>query len=146
MTRYRFKVESKDSAKIATMLGIMFPGKSQEANHLKAFESITLIAEKTTKTRTRPQENYYRKWCGEFAKWAGLTPDEMHEEILCLAFGTVESETKFGVKRRPVKRSGQVKREEYSLLIEQLILTAAEIGFAIPPPPMPEQYEEYANG
>ena len=57
----------------------------------------------------------------------------MHEELLCQTFGTEEVETKFGVKRRPAKRSGQVKKEEYSLLIEQLIITAAQMGFAVPP-------------
>jgi hypothetical protein len=57
----------------------------------------------------------------------------MHEELLCQTFGTEEVETKFGTKRRPAKRSGQVKKEEYSLLIEQLIITAAQMGFAVPP-------------
>ena len=54
--------------------------------------------------------------------------------LLFIAFGTEESETKFGTKRRPAKRSGEVKKEEYSLLIDQLIITAANMGFAIPPP------------
>jgi len=85
------------------------------------------------KGRSRPQENYYRKWCGKFASFCGMTPDEMHEELLCQTFGTEEVETKFGTKRRPAKRSGQVKKEEYSLLIEQLIITAAQMGYAVPP-------------
>ena len=128
-----FKGATKDSKRIVAMLGIMFPSKLQELECLGKADSITITAERTPQTRTRPQENYYRKWCNEFASWSGLTPDEMHNEMLCITFGTQEVETKFGTKRRPVKRSGQVKKEEYSLLIEQLIITAAGLGFAIPP-------------
>ena len=62
----------------------------------------------------------------------------MHEEILCIAFGSEEIETRFGLRRRPLKRSGKIKREEYSDLIEHLIITAANMGFAVPPP----DYEE----
>lgn len=130
---YRFKIETKDSRRIAAMLGVMFPDKLQGLKCLGKAESITLTAQRTPQTRTRQQENYYRKWCNQFASWAGLTPDEMHDEILCITFGTEEVDTKFGIKRRPAKRSGNIKKEEYALLIDQLIITAADIGFAVPP-------------
>mgnify|MGYP003328405093 CR=1 FL=1 len=36
--------------------------------------------------------------------------------------------------------------KEYSQLIDTLILVAAGMGYAIPPPPTPEEYEDYAHG
>ena len=84
--------------------------------------------------RSRPQENYYRKWCGGFAKFCGLTPDEMHEEMLCQCYGSEEIKTKFGYRRRPVKRSADASRADYSELIETLCRVAAEMGYDIPPP------------
>ena len=53
--------------------------------------------------RTRRQEGYYRKWSREFGRFCGMTPDEIHEELLCVTYGSVEVETKFGVRRRPQK-------------------------------------------
>ena len=132
--KYRFKRDTKDVLTTLAGLTMLFPDQSEELKLLLGVESITVIAEKTVHNRTRPQENYYRKWCREFGEWAGLTPDELHEEILCIAFGSEETDTKFGPRVRPAKRSGEVKRDEYSLLIDHLIITAAKMGFAVPPP------------
>jgi hypothetical protein len=132
--KYRFKRETKDVLSTLAGLSLLFPDQSEELKLLLDVESLTVIAEKTIYGRSRPQENYYRKWCRDFGEWAGLTPDEMHEEILCIAFGSEETETKFGIKTRPAKRSGEVKQGEYSLLIDHLTITAAKMGFAIPPP------------
>ena len=95
---------------------------------------LTITVEKIKKERSRQQEKYYRKWCNAFARHCGLTPDEMHDEMLCLAYGSEEVETKFGIKRRPMKRSGQLTVKKYSELIHVLVMTAAEMGFAVPPP------------
>jgi len=95
---------------------------------------LTITVEKIKKERSRQQEKYYRKWCNAFARHCGLTPDEMHDEMLCLAYGSEEVETKFGIKRRPMKRSGQLTAKKYSELIHVLVMTAAEMGFAVPPP------------
>jgi hypothetical protein len=95
---------------------------------------LTITVEKIKKERSRQQEKYYRKWCNAFARHCGLTPDEMHDEMLCLAYGSEEVETKFGIKRRPMKRSGQLTTKKYSELIHVLVMTAAEMGFAVPPP------------
>lgn len=83
---------------------------------------------------TRQQENYYRKWCRQFADYCGMTPDEMHEEILCQSYGSEEVATKFGVRRRPLKRSHDAKRGDYSHLIDTLTRVAAEMGYSVPPP------------
>ena len=88
--------------------------------------------------RSRPQENYYRKWCNGFAKFCGLTPDEMHDELLCQCYGSEEVETKFGAVRRPVKRSNDATRGDYSDLIETLCRVAAEMGYDVPPPEITE--------
>ena len=95
---------------------------------------LTIIVEKVKKERSRQQEKYYRKWCNIFAKHCGLTPDEMHDEMLCRAYGSEDVETKFGIKRSPIKRSGQLTAKKYSELIDMLVMTAAEMGFAIPNP------------
>jgi hypothetical protein len=62
-----------------------------------------------------------------------MTPDEMHEEMLCMTFGSVEVETKFGMRRRPVTRSGETNTATYSRLIDNLINTAADMDFRVPP-------------
>ena len=84
--------------------------------------------------RTRQQEKYYRKWCRHFADYCGMTPDEMHEEMLCTAYGSEEVQTKFGLRRRPVRRSSDAKRGDYSKLIDALIRISADMGFSVPPP------------
>ena len=83
--------------------------------------------------RTRRQEGYYRKWAREFGRFCGMTPDEIHEELLCVTYGSVEVETKFGVRRRPQKRSGETNRISYSELNDTLIRVASEMGFNVPP-------------
>ena len=110
--------------------------RTDEVKHLlkNAELGVKLTVDKVKRSRSRQQENYYRKWVNEFAKWCGLTHDEMHEELLCRAYGSEEINTKFGFKRRPIKRSGEANREKYSELIDTLIITAAEMGFAVPEP------------
>ena len=132
--KYHFKRETTDVLTTLAGLSMLYPDQSEELKLLLDVDSITVTAEKTVRNRTRPQENYYRKWCREFGEWAGLTPDEMHEEILCITFGSEQTDTRFGPRVRPAKRSSQVKRDEYSLLIDHLIITAAKMGFAVPPP------------
>ena len=95
---------------------------------------MTLELKPQKTNRSRPQENYYRKWSREFGKHVGLTPNEMHEEILCIHFGSEDIDTPFGVKRRPTQRSTQSNREQYTDLIETLIRVAAEMEFNIPEP------------
>jgi hypothetical protein len=142
-----FTVGKEGTERVVKCLLEAFPKEAYRINPLlEAPLGIELEASERKPTRSRPQENYYRKWQREFAEWCGLTPDEMHHEMLCKAFGSETFETKFGEKRRPLKRSARTTIAEYSTLIETLIWTAAELGFAIPPPPTPEQYEEYANG
>jgi hypothetical protein len=63
----------------------------------------------------------------------------MHEEILCQCYGSEEIDTRFGVKRRPVKRSGDATRADYSDLIETLCRVAAEMGYDVPPPAREEE-------
>jgi hypothetical protein len=92
--------------------------------------------------RSRSQEGYYRKWSRGFGEFCGMTPDEMHNELLLQAFGTIEVETKFGWKKRPNKRSGNTTKEEFSVLIDTLIRTAAEMGFDIPPAHRADHDEE----
>ena len=93
-------------------------------------------------SRTRPQESYYRKWSRGFAEHCGMTPDEMHNEMLFKTFGTIEVETKFGWRKRPNKRSVSTTKQEYGELIETLIRTAAEMGYDIPPPKRSEHNDE----
>ena len=58
----------------------------------------------------------------------------MHDEILCIHFGSEEIDTPFGIKRRPTQRSSVSSKTEYIALIETLIRVAAEMGFDIPDP------------
>lgn len=127
--------ESKLS-RIILFLQQTLPSRTEEITNLAADMSYGMTLElKPQKTnRSRPQENYYRKWSREFGKHVGLTPNEMHEEILCIHFGSEDIDTPFGVKRRPTQRSTQSNREQYTDLIETLIRVAAEMEFNIPEP------------
>lgn len=126
----------KQLTKLLFYLREIFPARVQEITDLAADMSygmtIDLKPQKTN--RSRPQENYYRKWSRDFGKHVGLTPNEMHEEILCLHFGSEDVETPFGIKRRPTQRSNTSNREEYTELIQTLIRVAAEMDFVIPEP------------
>lgn len=83
---------------------------------------------------TDGQQGYYRQWCRKFGEFCGTTPDETHEELLCIAYGTEYTDTKFGRKKRPQKRSADADVTEFSVLIDTLIRVASEMGFVIPPP------------
>jgi hypothetical protein len=128
--------EIKQLTKLLFYLREIFPARVQEITDLAADMSygmtIDLKPQKTN--RSRPQENYYRKWSRDFGKHVGLTPNEMHEEILCLHFGSEDVETPFGIKRRPIQRSNTSNREEYTELIQTLVRVAAEMDFVIPEP------------
>lgn len=116
-------------------LSSAFPEKLKElvdVNKVSA-EGVVIEIKPMKSARTRPQENYYRKWCAEFARFCGMTPDEMHEEMLCQCYGSTEHATKFGLRRRPAKRSSDASKTDYSELIETLCRVAAEVGFYVPP-------------
>tara|TARA_R100000329_G_scaffold145811_2_gene131762 strand:- start:2891 stop:3313 length:423 start_codon:yes stop_codon:yes gene_type:complete len=99
----------------------------------KAKLGVRVLIDPIVAERTRRQEGYYRKWAREFGRFCGMTPDEIHEELLCVTYGSVEVETKFGVRRRPQKRSGETNRISYSELIDTLIRVSSEMGFNVPP-------------
>lgn len=121
--------------KLLFFLSENFPARSDELREVTADMSRGMTIEvKPQSARSRPQENYYRKWVREFGKHCGLTPSEMHDEILCIHFGIEETETPFGIKRRPAKRSKNSTRDEYTELVNTLIRVAAEMQFDIPEP------------
>lgn len=117
------------------MLSQQFPRQSAELMELcnASKEGVTVELMPTKAWHSRPQENYYRNWCRQFATWCGMTPDELHDELLCKCYGSEEVETKMGVRRRPLKRSSGASKKEFSELIDTLIQTAAEFDFVIPP-------------
>jgi len=127
--------ENKGVVDILLPLSNLFPERSLELMNLclKSKRGILIEIKNISKSRSSSQERYYRKWCGEFAKFVGMTHDEMHEELLCRTFGSEHIKTSIGEIRRPVKRSSEVGSREYSTLIEMLIFTAAELGFRVPP-------------
>jgi hypothetical protein len=84
--------------------------------------------------QTNPQRGYYHMWKRAFAGFCGTTPDEMHEHLLCEAYGSEYTRTRLGLMKRPLQRSSKANRTEYSVLIETLIRVAAEMGFVVPPP------------
>lgn len=116
-------------------LSSAFPEKLKELVDVnkRASEGVVIEIKPLRAGRTRPQENYYRKWCAEFGRFCGMTPDEMHEEMLCQCYGSTEHATKFGIRRRPAKRSNDADKSDYSELIETLCRVAAEVGFYVPP-------------
>lgn len=115
--------------------------RADELKHLLGSSEgirVEVLADK--KDRSRSQENYYRKWSRAFGSHCGLMPDEIHDELLCLAFGSTEIETKFGIRRRPSQRSADCTSSTYAELIEVLIRVSAEMGFRVPPPYEQDNY------
>ena len=113
-----------------------------DIQELLAKKGSTYITVSERVPRSRPQESYYRKWCRAFAEFCGMTPDEMHNEMLYRTFGTIEVETKLGWRKRPNKRSATTTKQEFSNLIDTLIRTAAEMGFNVPPAHRADHDEE----
>jgi hypothetical protein len=130
------KEQSEQTILLLKSLSLVFPDSYSELIDVvkNAKHGITLEVKPIRTSRTRHQENYYRKWCNAFAKYCGMTPDEMHDEILCQCYGSSQHVTKMGLVRRPKKRSGDTSKGDYSDLIETLYRVAAEMGFNIPPP------------
>jgi hypothetical protein len=129
------KERGSEAAKLAAFLCRLTPDRIKEITELmKAFNDKGLLINIGTlkSDRSRPQENYYRKWCDGFAKYCGLTAAEMHEEMLMLTFGEETIDTMFGPKRRPIRRSGETSKQTYSDLIDNLIRKSAEMGYIIP--------------
>ena len=118
----------------------LVPNRSAEIMDLfmRCKKGLVIELKPLQKGRSRNQESYYRKWCAAFADHCGMTPDEMHEEMLCQCYGSEEVETKFGYRRRPLRRSNDASRGDYSELIETLCRLAAQLDFMVPPPEMTE--------
>ncbi len=135
----RIDLPSSESQKILDFCEWVFSDLPDDYAELmdtiaKSKKGLTIEVDPLKVDRTRHQENYYRKWCREFANFCGMTPDEVHEEILCESFGSAYVNTAFGPRRRPMKRSCDTELADYSHLIDTLIRVAAEMGFDIPPP------------
>ena len=133
----RIHIEREEKTTIAEVVFTLcrqFPDRSlnlmQRCNGASA--GSTLEVTPTKEWHTRSQQNYYRKWSREFSSWCGMTPDEMHEELLCRCYGSEEVETKMGVRRRPLQRSSEASKLNFSELIDTLVNTAGEMGFIVP--------------
>jgi hypothetical protein len=126
---------------LITALCLTHEERADELKHLlDNSEGIRIEVSASKKDRSRSQENYYRKWSRAFGNHCGLMPDEIHDELLCLAFGSIEVETKFGIRRRPSQRSADCTSSTYAELIEVLIRVSAEMGFRVPPPYEQDNY------
>jgi hypothetical protein len=135
----RIKILLDDTSGILALQAYIqrhFPRASSQLTGVvsEAQEGVSIEITPALFTHTDNQRKYYRKYAGLFAKHCGMTPDEMHDELLCIAHGSEMIETKFGSRRRPLKRSGGSSRIDYSHLIDTLVRVAAEMGFDVPPP------------
>ena len=128
------RTEKRTISELVFALCQRFPDRSLDLMQLcnGASAGITLEMTPTKEWHTRSQQNYYRKWSREFSVWCGMTPDEMHEELLCRCYGSEELVTKMGMRRRPLQRSSEASKLNFSELIDTLVNTAGEMGFIIP--------------
>lgn len=134
----RMRLDTQNGEQVSEILLALcstFPERSQAVMELclKAKRGVVVDLKCATKSRSSAQQKYYRKWVGEFAKFVGMTHDEMHEEMLCRAFGSDYVGTLVGEVRRPFKRSSECGSAEYAVLIDTLIITAGDLGFQVPP-------------
>jgi len=126
----------------AKMLGFLmavhkvFPEAVQDLLQLtrSAKNGITVEIVPYVFKQTNEQRGYYWQEEKKFAAWAGNTPDEMHNHLLCECYGTDFVSSAIGMQRRPQKRSSEATKIEYSELIETLIRVAANFGYVVPPP------------
>lgn len=104
---------------------------------------LTVTITEHRPSRTRKQENYYRKCCHLVARESGdYSADDIHEIILGMTWGT-HVETILGQQKRiPVRRSADSKNpKEYAELTETLAHLASEyLGYVLPTPEELEQY------
>ena len=140
----QLNIPQKDSHRIVILMTALlseFPELSNELMHVActAKNGVTVEIKPLVFDHTSKQRGYYHLWKRKFADWCGNTPDEMHEEILCQTYGSEVCQTKFGQRIRPLMRSSEANRVEYSVLIDTLIRVAAELGFVIPPPTPTEE-------
>jgi hypothetical protein len=143
----RLDIPQKDSHRLVILMTALlaeFPELSNEAMQIActAEKGVTIEVRPLVYDHTSRQRGYYHLWKGKFAEWCGNTPDEMHEEILCQTYGSEICQTRLGQKIRPLMRSSQANRMEYSLLIDTLIRVAAILDFVVPPP-VRRMEEEY---
>ena len=138
----RLDFDKSSGCQIVNILCLSHPTRAGELEHLIKDETgVTVKVSKRKKDRSRSQENYYRKWSREFGKFCGLAPDEIHDELLCMTFGSEEFVTKFGTtRRRPHQRSSDCTTSTYADLIDTLIRISAEMGFRVPPPYEQDNY------
>ena len=121
---------------VLAQLTQMFPSYTFEFAELEqaAKSGVSIEIKPILIDRSREQENYYRKWCREFAFYCGMTEGEMHEHLLIECFGSDRVVTKLGVRERPRARSSDLDVQQYSVLIDKLIFTAGSMGYTVPPP------------
>ena len=133
----KFKIDRPEELdKIMVMAAHAEPDRIQELMELlkRCDKGVSIEVSRYRDSRSRSQEGYYRKWARAFGEFVGLTEEEIHDELLCRCFGSQIVATSFGDRRRPLKRSADTNTETYGMLIEQLIIVAGGMGFAIPPP------------
>ena len=137
----RLEIEPKNPKALVGLIEELSSHHPERSEEILAFfimalskkKGLIIEVEESKQSRSRRQERYYRKWCGEFANFCGMFPDEMHEELLCRAYGSDEIETKMGLVRRPLQRSADTGIAKYAELIDVLINTAGDFGFRVPP-------------
>jgi len=133
----KFKIDTPEEIdKIMVMAAHVEPDRIHELMQIlkRCDKGVCIEVSRYRDSRSRSQEGYYRKWARAFGEFVGLTEEEIHDELLCRCFGSQIVATSFGDRRRPLKRSADTNTETYGMLIEQLIIVAGGMGFAIPPP------------
>jgi len=138
----KIPVEQKGTIlEVFLTFGRWFPDHYQELGnliHTAKDKGLQICIEPLASTRTRSQESYYRKWARAFGNHTGNTPDEIHDILLGICYGTEIVKTKFGPRKRPLQRSGEQSKSTYSELIDTLIRIGAEMDFEVPPPRPPD--------
>lgn len=137
MMRIDFKAEFIDRAMpVLLALKKARPSQVDELDRVlkQSRHGVTIELRPFEFKQTDEQRGYYHMWKNAFAQYTGNTPDEMHEHLLCEAYGSEVRRTGLGLVRRPLQRSSKANRTDYSFLIDTLIRVAADMGFVVPPP------------
>ena len=113
-------------------LGILDPDKNRNLG-------VEIDLKWVTAKHTDEQRGYYWKYLKEWGAFLGYTAREseelLHNEVLCEAYGVRDFVTiNNAVHGLPKERSSRQDRENYSLLIDTMIMLAAQTNFVVPRP------------
>lgn len=97
-------------------------------------QGIEVSVRRAHRRHSDEQRGYYWMGVNMLAKHIGMSPDEMHEQVLIEWAGSDEKQVMGRTVLVPKSRSSRLPVEAYSELIETMLRVAAWAGCVVPSP------------